>query len=428
MALSSELNNTFLASYAPFRRLLYLTLFLFLIDKAVQFFLPPLPGGVKHFLLFFIFFINWLTSGAKIIRSNQPYYFILFSLSIYLCILFFVTDVAFLNFSLGVFFTFLFSIIFILAVNTKTSVELLFKFFHSILYIFLFLSLFTIIPSLFLRISINQSYFGFFRELGAFGAVLNISCIIALTIFLKTRKRKFLFIAILCTFFIVLTIMKKSILSNAIIWVLYAFLDGNVKYKFVNFFLIGFVFLGSILFVRQELTENISLNIDYFDAAGDSHVRIAMYLASIAIVRDHFPFGTGTGTFGSLPSLYNGYSKVYYDYSINTIEPLSPERVAAGEGHTLFDTFWPHIIGELGAIGFLLFLILWFYPLIKAYSKLRSNNPIIKALSFYVVSIGLIMTFDGVVLYTPEISSFILFHSGITGFCIYHIKRLSSIS
>jgi hypothetical protein len=409
---------------SKFYRIFFLSLFLFLIDKASEYFLPPLPGGVKHFLLLSIFILNWIISGSHLLKINNKYYKLLIINMIYAVILFFVSNVHPINYFLGVGFTFLFAIIFLLAVNTKTSQSSIFSFFKVSIYVFLVLGLFTILPSLLLNISINKLYFGFFRELGAFGAVMNIACILSIVMFIKTKKKFFLILAALCTFFIFLTIMKKSIVSNAVVWLFFITIGSSVKQKVINYTLIIALFILLAINVRSELSENITANVDYFETAGDSHVRVVMYLTAYRIATDNFPFGSGTGTFGSLPSLFRGYSDTYYKYDIDYIEPLSPQRVAAGEGHTLFDTYWPHIFGELGFLGTLLFLLLWFSPMRKALIVLKGvNDNNIKAFCFYIISIGIIMTMDGVVLYTPEISSFILFHSGLTGLCMYHINR-----
>ena len=54
------------------------------------------------------------------------------------------------------------------------------------------------------------------------------------------------------------------------------------------------------------------------------------------------------------------------------------------------------------------------------------NNKVskeIKALAFYVISVGIVMFIEGFALYTPEISAFIIFHSCFTGLCFYHFYR-----
>jgi hypothetical protein len=405
-------------------RLIFITIFLLVIDKLVLLLLPSFPGGLKHFLLLIIVFYSWYVNGAKFFRFDKNYILFLAINCLYIIVLYFNSNVAFINFTIGFIFTFLFSFIFLLASNTKNNINNLFKIFKILIYIFLPLSLVTIIASLFTVNQINTNYFGVFRELGAFGTVLNISSILCLVLYYKTNQKVYILLAGVFSVFIFLTIMKKSILSNSIIWFIYFFSKGSFKQKILQSTIFICFFLISVFFMRNQLIDNITKNIDYVSDAGDEHVRIAMYNAAFKIAADHFPFGTGTGTFGSLPSLYNGYSKIYYDYNIYLIEPLSPERVIEGEGHDLFDTYWPHIIGELGIAGTLFFILLWFYPIFKGIKFFNNSVPNdIKALAFYVISIGIVMFIEGFALYTPEISAFIIFHSLFTGLCFFHFHR-----
>jgi hypothetical protein len=127
---------------------------------------------------------------------------------------------------------------------------------------------------------------------------------------------------------------------------------------------------------------NYNENAFYLNDVGPSgHVRIGMYLASFNIMLDFFPLGSGMGTFGSLASIVNGwYSTIYFDYGVAYIGANSPEEVNIGH-HTLLDTYWPHIWGELGLLGSILFLNLWFFPLKLSFSFLRlCKDPFIKGL------------------------------------------------
>lgn len=411
-------------------RLVFITLLLLLIDKLVWLLLPSFPGGLKHLLLLLIVLYNWYVSGSKFFHYEKNYILFLGLNILYIIILFFNTNnVSIINYLMGFFFTFLFSFIYFLSSNTKSKIENIFKIFNILIFIFLPLSLITIISSLFTGQLINTNYIGVFRELGAYGTVLNLSSILCLVLYLKTNKKIYIILASVFSFFIFITIMKKSILSNCIIWFIYFFSKGSLKQKIVQSAVFILFFISAAFFMRNALLDNITKNIDYVSDAGEEHVRIAMYNAAFKIASDHFPFGTGTGTFGSLPSLYNGYSKVYYDYNIYLIEPLSPERVLEGEGHDLFDTYWPHIIGELGVLGSIFFIILWFYPIYKAIRYFNNKfSKDIQSLAFYVISVGIVMFIEGLALYTPEISAFIIFHSCFTGLCFFHFNRLKLIT
>jgi hypothetical protein len=79
-----------------------------------------------------------------------------------------------------------------------------------------------------------------------------------------------------------------------------------------------------------------------------------LYLVSAQIAWDYFPFGAGLGRFaGHISMKY--YSDIYYQYSISHIWGLTGEEGDASFG---MDTYWPYVLGELGVLGFILFLIL----------------------------------------------------------------------
>jgi hypothetical protein len=84
-------------------------------------------------------------------------------------------------------------------------------------------------------------------------------------------------------------------------------------------------------------------------------VRSAMMNASVRIAAEHFPLGTGAGTFGSAASYQFGYSQLYYDYGIALLNGGSPDMPAF-----LQDVYWSKLIAEGGALGvtsYLLFLV-----------------------------------------------------------------------
>jgi len=75
--------------------------------------------------------------------------------------------------------------------------------------------------------------------------------------------------------------------------------------------------------------------------------RFALYDGSFRIAADYFPLGGGLGRYGSWMSRVE-YSPLYEDYGLSTIRGLRPESPSSAT-----DTFWPQILGELGAVGFL---------------------------------------------------------------------------
>jgi hypothetical protein len=81
------------------------------------------------------------------------------------------------------------------------------------------------------------------------------------------------------------------------------------------------------------------------EGAATMQARTALYAGSILIARDHAPLGAGLGRYASHMSRVE-YSPMYVDYGlaeINGLREQNPKFVT--------DTFWPQILGELGAIG-----------------------------------------------------------------------------
>lgn len=90
--------------------------------------------------------------------------------------------------------------------------------------------------------------------------------------------------------------------------------------------------------------------------------RPVLYISSIAVLTDHFPFGSGFASFASYCSGvdYN-YSSLYYKYGLNEIWGLS-ESFNAFVG----DTFYPEL-AQFGIVGICLFIAAacWLYRRLK---------------------------------------------------------------
>jgi len=79
--------------------------------------------------------------------------------------------------------------------------------------------------------------------------------------------------------------------------------------------------------------------------------RLALYLTSIDVARDHFPLGAGLGRYGS-PLSRSPYSPVYESYGLNFVYGLGWEHTSY-----ITDTFWPQILGEAGVFALLAYLV-----------------------------------------------------------------------
>lgn len=401
---------------------LVVTVAVFLSEWVAGVGVVPIPTGSRHSAVLGLFAFNWLLSGARL-AVGRGYRNGLLLLGVYLLVAYLLVPVAPLNFALGSIFSFLFIAVFLLGYGTHPSSRSVLQLFKGVLVFFALMSIPQIVQGLMTGVSLRDVP-GFFRELGAFGAAMNIGVTLCLSLFIMGRRPVYLYIAVFFTFAVLLTILKKSIVENLMIWFAFSAIYATARLR-LKLIVVAIVIgaLGLFL-VGSELLANLVLNADYLRAVGlAGHVRIGMFIASFRIATDYFPFGSGMGTFGSLASIVGGYSKLYVEYGVSAMETNSPEAIARG-ATTLFDTFWPHIVGELGFLGTLIFLYLWFYPAKASFAVVRvCQDPIIKGLSFYVLVVILMMTAEGFSLFTPEIPSFILLHSGIGGMAYYHVAQ-----
>lgn len=73
--------------------------------------------------------------------------------------------------------------------------------------------------------------------------------------------------------------------------------------------------------------------------------RAAMLATSVVIARNRFPLGEGFGRFGGFAS-QRYYSSVYDEYGLSRVYGLGPD-----DPYYITDTYWPHLLGEVGVLG-----------------------------------------------------------------------------
>lgn len=83
----------------------------------------------------------------------------------------------------------------------------------------------------------------------------------------------------------------------------------------------------------------------FFSSIQDDSARYQLLVKSIEIARDHFPTGSGFGTFASFFSAVE-YSPLYYMYHLTNVNGL-----IKGAADFVSDSFWPMILGQTGWIG-----------------------------------------------------------------------------
>ena len=109
--------------------------------------------------------------------------------------------------------------------------------------------------------------------------------------------------------------------------------------------------------------------------------RGALYYYSLKIAKDHFPLGSGFGTYGTEFSR-DRYSLLYGKYGLSNIYGLQ-------ENFSSFitDTMWAGVIGEAGFLGFIFYAL--FFVFIFKFFHLKIKNKQIKFLLICFVVYGL---------------------------------------
>jgi hypothetical protein len=144
------------------------------------------------------------------------------------------------------------------------------------------------------------------------------------------------------------------------------------------------------------------------DSEGDPNpqVRVALYMGSIEVARDHFPLGGGLGRYASHMSRIE-YSPLYERYGLDRVRGLRPRNPI-----NVTDTFWPQILGELGVFGLIAYVgfmaslgwILW-------RAAARAAEPMLR-----VFLIGTLMVFVQALV---ESLASPMFHSPPRAFLVY---------
>ncbi len=88
----------------------------------------------------------------------------------------------------------------------------------------------------------------------------------------------------------------------------------------------------------------------FYVKLGLTTARAVLTVSAPFLAWDHFPFGTGWGTYGSAFSV-EPYSQVYTHYHMERVWGMSPSY-----HDFVSDTFWPMILGQCGFIGFAAFI------------------------------------------------------------------------
>ena len=393
---------------------------LFLFSSKFLLFLGIKISGIEY-ILWFLFACLLAVINFKYLRKaiilKQTYFLLLLILLLFCLINYFFIDAPLMVYMQGTFFTFLFAANFILFYNIKIEKKDLYFIIDSVIFIVAFIAVMAYLE----RIFVSRDYFQYVlrgvqtvaKDPSFLATFLNISLIMCFSMRMITKRKKYLYFAIFFFVTIIMLLFVKAIITSLIICVAFIYIYFHERFRRAYLMVFGtlLLFLSAILgppvFKSMEYRYNL-----YFGEHAETIPRNVMYITGYKIAKDYFPFGCGQGTFGSYP-VGKSYSPVYYQYGLDKVQGLGPKAGRSKKENFLFDTHWPHILGEMGFIATFFYLWLWFFPAIKTFPFILSWKLEIKALSFFITMVMTTIFIESIAAPLPDQLQFILIYAGL---------------
>lgn len=172
----------------------------------------------------------------------------------------------------------------------------------------------------------------------------------------ESKRKIFLMLSFVFLLGVVFSLRRKSLVAVFLcLLFLLMFLRAKYENKIVYLFLVLAGGLAAAFLLAGKYSFLIDQAIKQYDFGSQAYVgpRVALTKASISIANDHFPLGSGFGTFGSWMSRVN-YSDLYHLYGLSSYWGLSED-----DSRFATDAYWAMIIAELGWIGLIAVIYFW---------------------------------------------------------------------
>jgi len=267
---------------------------------------------------------------------------------------------------------------------------------------------------------------GFIKDVGILATSFSINIVISLFLFNYNRRKTHIYIAVLSFVAIIAAVSLKTIISSFIVIVLYYIIFSN-KVNLKSILIGTFISLAliSVAFTNSSIRNKIFLYTDYYAPDKIENVgRGISYIGAFRIAKDHFPLGSAPSTFGSFP-VNIVYNNVYEEYGMSLVYGMkNPKESGNTEPNFLLDTYWSSPLGELGFIGFAIYLYLYFFPILKIAksNQCDSSLKIRKRYLFYIIGTGVVIFFESIALSIYSQIAYILLYTGISAIMINSIS------
>lgn len=248
-----------------------------------------------------------------------------------------------------------------------------------------------------------------FGHPGGLGTFMSILTCFSFAFHIITKERRFLVLTIFFLLTMLLSLRITPALGTFLACTFAIFILSPVERK-RTVIVLSSIGVTLFLFFADKIVKILSGAISGYitDVNPYKVARDALYLTGFKIAWDYFPFGAGFGTFGGWMSRVN-YSPLYYKYGLRHVWGLSPEH-----GGFINDTFWPHIMAELGIIGFIFYLLIFyqfFKYSIKGIKLLKAPFQRSFALGTLMVLISSLVQSIKLTIYEMSLWAFLIFGS-----------------
>lgn len=216
---------------------------------------------------------------------------------------------------------------------------------------------------------------------GTPGIVTNTVLYIFAVLFMESAlcpwKKNTVFLAMAEALMLMVLKSRSLILAAAILILYETLIIEDKKNIFARILAIGAV--GGVIGFPQFM----NYFVNGVTANSGKSARQIFWKNGVELFREHFPFGTGFGTFGS-GTAASYYSELYYTLGFDSIAGMTPDNPKF-----LNDTFWPMIFAQLGFVGtvpFVALLLFILYQICKK-GKETGNGYIMFAVYMYAVNV-----------------------------------------
>ena len=250
---------------------------------------------------------------------------------------------------------------------------------------------------------------------------VTISILGFITSYYLARQRRSLTLLVVSIYLFFISVAHLSAKETLALLMMLMFLKpgGSRRIDRVLFSIITGATVLTVILAFTPLGSVITDRFAFF--YGDSATvtaRSAILKASGAIASDHFPIGSGGGTFASGPSYQGGYSDVYYRYGLSNVWGASPRNP-----DFLQDAFWPKVLGESGILGLMFYLLAFaiFISFPIRYYILSTSFRSIPPICFVILTL---LSSTGSSPFTDDLTGFLL--SLFVGFSMNEVRRIKA--